>query len=70
MTNENVVILCILQNELYLVRFIGVMVFFGIGQVFIRVVDIVDVYRLEGIFDVIKIVKGILNLINLMVDKV
>lgn len=70
MTNENVVILCILQNELYLVCFIGVMVFFGIGQVFIRVVDIVDVYRLEGIFDVIKIVKGILNLINLMVDKV
>lgn len=46
------------------------MVSLGTGQVPIRAVDTVDVYRPEGIFDVTKIARGIQNLINLMVDKV
>lgn len=58
-----------LRNEPHLVRPIGVMVSLGTGQVPIRAVDTVDVYRPEGIFDVTKIAKGISNLINLMVDK-
>lgn len=51
-------------------RPIGVIVSLGTGQVPLRAVDTVDVYRPEGIFDVTKIARGIQNLINVMVDKV
>ncbi|XP_062589503.1 85/88 kDa calcium-independent phospholipase A2-like [Saccostrea cucullata] len=58
-----------LKNEPQKVRPIGVVVSLGTGQVPIRPVDTVDVYRPEGIFDVTKIARGIQNLINVMVDK-
>ncbi|XP_061191986.1 85/88 kDa calcium-independent phospholipase A2-like [Saccostrea echinata] len=58
-----------LKNESQLVRPIGVMVSLGTGQVPVRPIDTVDVYKPEGIFDVTKIAHGIQNLINVMVDK-
>ena len=51
-------------------RPIHVVVSLGTGRVPVKAVDVCDVYRPEGIFDVAKVVFGAKNLAELFVDQV
>lgn len=42
----------------------------GTGRVPVKAVDVCDVYRPEGVFDLAKVVSGAKNLAELFVDQV
>ena len=67
---ESLMYLVLSQGRVEASRPIHVVVSLGTGRVPVKAVDVCDVYRPEGIFDVAKVVFGAKNLAELFVDQV